>query len=244
MILERISTAVSATLRKEKAGFRAGRSCTDQIANLCTIIEQSLEWQSPLYVNFVDYKMAFDMVDWTDTSCRVIHNTDLSHPLRSTSETHARQNRETEQRRQTTGFEISVGKTKSLRVNATQEAPINIDRQAIEDVDHFTYLQSARQEELMKIPVWRNENISLHTKLRLFNTNVKSVLLYGSETWRRTKSLDYKLQVFIKICLRQILRIRWPERMSNEELMRRTKQDQIKKEYPDEEVVLGWTHTA
>ena len=125
-----------------------------------------------------------------------------------------------------TCLEVNVGKTKSLRVNATQEALININVQAIEDVDNFTYLGSivsktggadedvkariskARHAFVTLRPVWRNENLSLHTKLRLFNTNVKSVLLYGSETWRRTKSLDSKLQVFIS----QILLIRGPER--------------------------------
>jgi len=56
---------VDAKSREEQAGFRKGRSCTDQIATLCIIIEQSLEWQSPLYVSFVDFKKAFDMVDRT-----------------------------------------------------------------------------------------------------------------------------------------------------------------------------------
>ena len=26
-------------------------------------MEQSIEWQSPLYINFVDFKKAFDIVD-------------------------------------------------------------------------------------------------------------------------------------------------------------------------------------
>ncbi|KAH3709954.1 hypothetical protein DPMN_069420 [Dreissena polymorpha] len=33
---------------------------------------------------------------------------------------------------------------------------------------------------------WRNRHLRLTTKLTLFNSNVKSVLLYGSETWKRT----------------------------------------------------------
>jgi len=50
-------------LRDEQAGFRAGRSCIDQIAMLHIILEQSLEWQSPVYINFIDFKKAFDMID-------------------------------------------------------------------------------------------------------------------------------------------------------------------------------------
>ena len=44
--------------------------------------------------------------------------------------------------------------------------------------------------------------------MRIFNSNVKSVLLYGSETWRETKSLSKKLQTFVNKCLRQILLIK------------------------------------
>ncbi|VDO68529.1 unnamed protein product [Schistosoma margrebowiei] len=43
----------------------AVRSCTDQIATLRNIVEQLIEWNSPLYINFIDYKNAFDRVDRT-----------------------------------------------------------------------------------------------------------------------------------------------------------------------------------
>ncbi|KAH3710534.1 hypothetical protein DPMN_070018 [Dreissena polymorpha] len=33
-----------------------------------------------------------------------------------------------------------------------------------------------------------------------------------------------KIQIIINTCLRKILKIRWPEKISNEELLRRTKQ--------------------
>ena len=50
-------------LRDQQAGFRQDRSCTDQTATLRIIVEPSIEWNSPLYVNFVDYEKAFDSVD-------------------------------------------------------------------------------------------------------------------------------------------------------------------------------------
>ena len=50
--------------------------------------------------------------------------------------------------------------------------------------------------------------LSLHTKIRLFNSNVKSVLLYGAETWKTTNTTTKKLQTFINNCLRRILQIR------------------------------------
>ena len=65
IILERMKGVreVEVTLRKEQAGFRQDRSCTDQIATLQIIVEQSIEWNSSLYVNFVDYEKAFDSLN-------------------------------------------------------------------------------------------------------------------------------------------------------------------------------------
>ena len=54
---------VDQTLRKQQAGFRQDRSCTDQIATLRIIVEQSIEWNSSIYINFVDYDKTFDNVD-------------------------------------------------------------------------------------------------------------------------------------------------------------------------------------
>ncbi|VDO96181.1 unnamed protein product, partial [Schistosoma margrebowiei] len=39
------------------------RSCTDQIATLRIIVEQAVEWNSSLYINFIDYEKAFDSED-------------------------------------------------------------------------------------------------------------------------------------------------------------------------------------
>ena len=108
--------------------------------------------------------------------------------------------------------------------------------QHIEDVESFTYLEStisktggteedtksmigkARPVLVTLKPVWNNSTILLKTNLTIFNSNVKSVLLYGSEPWKHNKALYSKLQVFVNTCLRQILRIRWPDTISNEEL--------------------------
>ena len=62
VILERIKIAQDEKLREEQAGFRAGRSCTDEIATLGIIVEQSIEWQSSLYINFIDFEKAFDSI--------------------------------------------------------------------------------------------------------------------------------------------------------------------------------------
>jgi len=81
-------------LRDQEAGFRPNRSCVDQIATLRITVEQSLEWNSPLYINFVDYEKAFDSIkrvilwkllryygiptSYERTGCRVIHGRQLT----------------------------------------------------------------------------------------------------------------------------------------------------------------------
>jgi len=64
-------------------------------------------------------------------------------------------------------------------------------------------------------------------KLRIFNTNVKSILLYCSETWRVTKANSTKLQTFVNKFLRSIMGIHWPEIITNEELWTTTEQERI-----------------
>ena len=64
VLQNRIKDAIDPQLQEQQAGFRENTSCTDQIPTLRIILEQSLEWNSPLYINFVDYEKAlYDGVD-------------------------------------------------------------------------------------------------------------------------------------------------------------------------------------
>ena len=40
------------SLREEQAGFRSGRSCSEQILTLRNVIEQSMEFNQKLFINF------------------------------------------------------------------------------------------------------------------------------------------------------------------------------------------------
>jgi len=62
IILERMKGEMDPWLRDQQAGFCPNRTC-DQIVTLRIIVEQSLEWNSPLYINFVDYEKAFDSIN-------------------------------------------------------------------------------------------------------------------------------------------------------------------------------------
>ena len=61
IIQERLKEEVDDRLRDEQAGFRKERSCTT-IATVRIIVEQSFEWNSPVFVTFVDYEKAFDSI--------------------------------------------------------------------------------------------------------------------------------------------------------------------------------------
>ena len=75
--------------------------------------------------------------------------------------------------------------------------------------------------------MWKSKVIGETTNIRLFNTNVKSVLLYGAETWRINKTTLIRIQILFNHCLRRILRIHWMGRVSNKDIWDRTHQAQI-----------------
>ena len=62
VLLERIKKEIDKKLREHQAGFRSGRSCIEQIYTLRHIIQQSLEFQQDIYINFIDFKKAFDSI--------------------------------------------------------------------------------------------------------------------------------------------------------------------------------------
>ena len=63
VILDRLKGALDAILREEQAGFRRGQSRTAQIATLHIIVERSVEWQSSVYICFVDFAKSFDSIN-------------------------------------------------------------------------------------------------------------------------------------------------------------------------------------
>ena len=60
VVINRIKAGIDEIIRPKQAGFSEGKSTTEQIFILRNIIEQSVEWQSTLYINFIDFEKAFD----------------------------------------------------------------------------------------------------------------------------------------------------------------------------------------
>ena len=63
ILLKRLGDGLEKLLRENQCGFRQNRSCIDQIYSLRCIIHQCIEFNIPLYINFVDFKAAFDSID-------------------------------------------------------------------------------------------------------------------------------------------------------------------------------------
>nr|KAG5686144.1 hypothetical protein BaRGS_024758 [Batillaria attramentaria] len=332
ILLERMREAVDPMLRDQQAGFRRNRSCADQIASLRIIVEQSLEWNSPLYINFIDYEKAFDSVDrealwkllrhygvpgkiisliqctYQDMSCRIAHagqlsesfevktgvrqgcllspflfllvidwimktttagrkngiqwtlwtqldDLDFADDLALLSHSHSQMQDKTTRLEATsagTGLKINRKKTELMKINTTANTPVTVGGEPIREVESFVYLGSvvdgqggtdrdvtarigkARAAMVMLKNIWASKVVSIRTKLRIFNSNVKSVLLYGCETWRTTKTMQQKIQTFLNTCLRRIFNIRWPEKIRNEELWERAGQEPVAKQ------ILRW----
>ena len=67
--------------------------------------------------------------------------------------------------------------------------------------------------------IWKSRETSIPTKLRTFNSNVALPMgMYGSETLRTIKFMLQQIQTVESKCLRRILRIWWPETITNETL--------------------------
>ena len=132
-----------------------------------------------------------------------------------------------------------------MTLNIINPTPIQVDGKYLPNTGTFPYLGSTvRNEEgagndimnrLNKARnifrslnnVWKSSQYSKQTKLKLYQSCVLSTLLYGSECWRMTENDLTKLSVFHTKSLRRILRIFWPNKISNEDLLRQCKQENM-----------------
>ncbi|VDP21208.1 unnamed protein product [Schistosoma margrebowiei] len=138
------------------------------------------------------------------------------------------------------GLSIHKEKTKVLIFKAENSNSITLDGETLEDVESFTYIGSIIDEQggsdtdvkarigkarvafVQLKNIWSSKQLSTNIKVRIFNSKVKAVLLYGAETWRTKTTTIKKVQVFINSCLRKILNIHWPDTISNSLLWERT----------------------
>ena len=139
-----------------------------------------------------------------------------------------------------TGLNISKKKSKIMCVNSSPTRTINIDGEPLDHIEEFTYLgsvistdNSAQRDIKARLNkarcafsrlknIWKSKQYSLSTKVRIYNSNVKSVLLYGSECWRIDKRDINKVNAFHNSCLRRICNIFRHNKISNNDLYQKT----------------------
>ena len=68
-----MTAALEKDIRKQQAGFHKGRSCSDHIFTLKQILEQTREWNSTVYANFLDFEKAFDSIHRETLWCLLQH---------------------------------------------------------------------------------------------------------------------------------------------------------------------------
>ena len=135
---------------------------------------------------------------------------------------------------------ISVKKTVVLQQGTAEPIDILLDGSRLVQVDTFTYLGSTVSSSLSleqelngrigKASTtfgrlckrgWNNRKLTLKTKVSIYRACVLSTLLYGSETWTTYSAHERKLESFHLRCLRRILGIRWQDKITNVEVLRR-----------------------
>ena len=173
---------------------------------------------------------------------------DLDHAdnigLLSSEHQDAQQNTKHLRKIATIGIKVNSKKTQVLRMITRVNNPVMIDGKHIEDVEEFNYLatkvttgdcnqeintniSTANQTFAMLKSVDRATNLSVHTNIKIFRSSVLSILLYVAECWKTTVTIQQRLEVFHIKCLQHILKIYWPNTISNEELGNRTGMDTL-----------------
>ena len=144
-----------------------------------------------------------------------------------------------------TGLKINTDKTESMRINCSNPVLFTIWTDGIKEVDKFTYLGGlvtkwggADEDMLSRIgkaryayhnlkSVWNSSQYRRRTKIKIFETNVLSVLLYGCETWKMNRYNEKRIDIFVQKCLRRILKIYYPNMISNDELYKLAKVQKV-----------------
>ena len=138
---------------------------------------------------------------------------------------------------------INFDKSKSMSTSAPPPPlTLQCSDKSVEQVQEFKYLGSWIENtgdvtfEIKRrigqasgafnrlTPIWRCNRYSLRLKLRLFNSNVLSILMYASECWKLNQQLEKRIFGIENICLRMILKISWHQKITNREIRLKTNQ--------------------
>ena len=69
--------------------------------------------------------------------------------------------------------------------------------------------------------LWNNRHVSIRVKCKVYRAVVLSCLLYGAEAWTIYRTQVKKLSAFMMRQLRDIMSVKWFDKITNEEILRR-----------------------
>ena len=96
---------------------------------------------------------------------------------------------------------------------------ISAQRKCLPEVKKRTALAKDALNRLM--PIMKERNISLNTKMRILKTYVWSVMLYGCESWTVNNEITNRFVAAEMWFFRRRLRISWMDKVTNKEVLRR-----------------------
>ena len=83
------------------------------------------------------------------------------------------------------------------------------------------FLVLCKGVHVVLMPIWRDNNISLGSKVKLMRSLVISIFLYACESWTLTAELEKRTQAFEMRCYRRLLNISYKDHVTNEEVRRK-----------------------
>ena len=138
------------------------------------------------------------------------------------------------------GLKISLTKTEVMGQGVADTPQISIGQHNLSNVKEFTYLGTTVTENVsidtelsrrmgkasgamarLNQRVWSNQKLRPATKISVYRACVLSTLLYGSETWVVYARQEKRLNTFHQRNLRRIMGIRWQDKITNSEVLRR-----------------------
>ena len=127
-------------------------------------------------------------------------------------------------------MEVSAEKTKLMTNSANGiQREIKVKGQKLGTVTSFKYLVSDVRSRIAQAtatltklkPIWRDNNISLGSKVKLMRSLVISIFLYACESWTLTAELEKRTLAYEMRCYRRLLNISYKDHVTNEEVRRK-----------------------
>ena len=136
-------------------------------------------------------------------------------------------------------MEISAEKTKLVANSANGiQREIMVKGQKLGTVTSFKYLGTVVLDDGFKLevflrtaqatvaliklkPIWRDNNISLGSKVKLVRSLVISIFLYACESYTLAAELEKRTQAFEMRCYRRLLNISYKDHVTNREVRRK-----------------------